>query len=89
MPDAAPALRVHAFMLGVRDIDASVAFYTDRLGLTPCGHFEDFAFFDAHGTTSRTRMETCSRSTARRSYALVILSLSKGGSREFRGRPLL
>jgi catechol 2,3-dioxygenase-like lactoylglutathione lyase family enzyme len=37
-------------MLGVRDIDASVAFYTDRLGLTPCGHFEDFAFFDAHGT---------------------------------------
>jgi predicted enzyme related to lactoylglutathione lyase len=26
MPDAAPVLRVHAFMLGVRDIDASVAF---------------------------------------------------------------
>jgi catechol 2,3-dioxygenase-like lactoylglutathione lyase family enzyme len=37
-------------MLGVRDIDASVTFYTDRLGLTPCGRFEDFAFFDAHGT---------------------------------------
>lgn len=50
MVDAAPALRVHALMLGVRDLATSVTFYGERLGLAPCGRFEEFAFFDAQGT---------------------------------------
>ena len=50
MTDTAPALKLHALMLGVRDIDASVAFYVDRLGLTPCGRFGQFAFVEASGT---------------------------------------
>ena len=50
MTETAPALRLHAVMLGVRDVDASVAFYTEKLGLTPCGRFEDFAFVEASGS---------------------------------------
>ena len=50
MAEAAPALRVHAVMLGVRDVEAASAFYGATLGLTPCGRVEDFAFFEASGT---------------------------------------
>ncbi len=50
MTETAPALRLHALMLGVRDIEASLAFYTDRLGLKPCGRFEEFAFVEMSGT---------------------------------------
>ena len=50
MSDTAPALKLHALMLGVRDVEASVAFYADKLGLTACGRFEAFAFFDMGGT---------------------------------------
>jgi len=50
LPDTAPDLKLHALMLGVRDIEASVAFYTERLGLKPCGRFEEFAFMDMSGT---------------------------------------
>lgn len=50
MIETAPALRLHAVMLGVRDVDASVAFYTEKLGLTPCGRFEDFAFVEVSGS---------------------------------------
>ncbi len=50
MTETAPALKLHALMLGVRDIEASVAFYTERLGLTPCGRFEEFAFVEMSGT---------------------------------------
>ena len=50
MTEAAPALKLHALMLGVRNVDASVAFYTERLGLTACGRFEAFAFMDMSGT---------------------------------------
>jgi len=48
--DTAPALKLHALMLGVRDIEASAAFYAEKLGLAPCGRFEEFAFFDMSGT---------------------------------------
>ncbi len=47
----APVLRVHAIMLGARDLDASVRFYTGTLGLELKGRFGDFAMIDAGGTT--------------------------------------
>jgi catechol 2,3-dioxygenase-like lactoylglutathione lyase family enzyme len=50
MTEAAPALKLHALMLGVRDVDAAVTFYTEKLGLTPCGRVEDFAFVEMSGT---------------------------------------
>ena len=50
MIEDAPALRVHAVMLGVRDVDTASAFYAEKLGFVACGRVEDFAFFDAHGT---------------------------------------
>ncbi|HEY6235477.1 MAG TPA: VOC family protein [Candidatus Elarobacter sp.] len=50
MTEAAPALKLHALMLGVRDVDASAAFYIEKLGLKPCGRFEAFAFVEASGT---------------------------------------
>jgi catechol 2,3-dioxygenase-like lactoylglutathione lyase family enzyme len=50
MTETAPALKLHALMLGVRDVEASVAFYTERLGMKPCGRFEEFAFVEMSGT---------------------------------------
>ena len=50
MTEAGPALRLHSVMLGVSDVDASVRFYTELLGFTLCGRFEEFAFVDVHGT---------------------------------------
>jgi catechol 2,3-dioxygenase-like lactoylglutathione lyase family enzyme len=50
MTETAPALKLHAVMLGVRDVDASVAFYTEKLGFTLCGRFGAFAFVDMNGT---------------------------------------
>lgn len=50
MIETSPALRLHSVMLGVRDVDASVAFYTELLGLRPCGRFGDFAFVEIGGT---------------------------------------
>jgi catechol 2,3-dioxygenase-like lactoylglutathione lyase family enzyme len=38
-------------MLASGDIERSVAFYRDRLCLPLTMRFEDFAFFDCHGTT--------------------------------------
>lgn len=38
-------------MLASRDLDASVAFYRDRLGLPLASRFENFAFFDCGGVT--------------------------------------
>lgn len=45
-----PALRIHAVMLGVRNVDASVAFYTGKLGFTQTARFGDFAFLDCGGS---------------------------------------
>jgi catechol 2,3-dioxygenase-like lactoylglutathione lyase family enzyme len=50
MTQTSPTLRLHSVMLGVTDVDASVAFYTEKLGLKPCGRFGDFAFVDVGGT---------------------------------------
>lgn len=50
MPQPGPALRLHSVMLGVRDLDAAVTFYTEKLGFAPCGRFGDFAFIDVNGT---------------------------------------
>ena len=50
MTETAPALRVHAVMLGVRDVDASAGFYTEKLGFVLTSRFEEFAFLDAGGT---------------------------------------
>jgi catechol 2,3-dioxygenase-like lactoylglutathione lyase family enzyme len=50
MTATAPNLKLHALMLGVRDVDASVAFYVERLGMKACGRFEEFAFVDVGGT---------------------------------------
>lgn len=44
-----PALRLAMTMLGVRDLDASIAFYTERLGLRQTGRIADFVFLDAGG----------------------------------------
>ncbi len=51
MTSSAPALRLHSVMLGVTDVEKSLAFYTERLGFALRGRFEDFAFLDAGGTT--------------------------------------
>ena len=50
MTEAAPPLKLHALMLGVRNVESSAAFYSEKLGLAPCGRFEEFAFFDMSGT---------------------------------------
>jgi catechol 2,3-dioxygenase-like lactoylglutathione lyase family enzyme len=42
-------MRLHSVMLGVDDVDLSVAFYTQKLGLTLQARFSDFALLDAGG----------------------------------------
>jgi catechol 2,3-dioxygenase-like lactoylglutathione lyase family enzyme len=49
--ETAPELRLHSILLGVRDVDASARFYTDKLGLTLRGRFSDFALLQANGFT--------------------------------------
>ncbi len=49
--ETGPRLRLHSIMLGVRDVDASVQFYTDKLGLVLRGRFSAFALLDANGFT--------------------------------------
>ncbi len=51
MTETVPALRFHSVMLGVSDLDRSVAFYADTLGLAIQSRFGDFAFVDAGGAT--------------------------------------
>lgn len=47
----APTLKLAMTMLGVRDLTASCAFYSERLGLRQTGRIADFVFFDAGGAT--------------------------------------
>jgi catechol 2,3-dioxygenase-like lactoylglutathione lyase family enzyme len=42
---------IHTVMLGVRDLERSVAFYRDRLGLPVKFQSAEFAFFEAGGVT--------------------------------------
>ena len=43
--------KIGIIMLGVADIEKSVPFYRDRLGLKLAARFEEFAFFEASGVT--------------------------------------
>jgi catechol 2,3-dioxygenase-like lactoylglutathione lyase family enzyme len=43
--------KISLVMLGITDVDKSLAFYRDRLGLKLSAQFEGFAFFDAGGVT--------------------------------------
>ena len=43
--------KIGIVMLGVTDLEKSLAFYRDRLGLKCTAQFEGFAFFDAGGVT--------------------------------------
>jgi catechol 2,3-dioxygenase-like lactoylglutathione lyase family enzyme len=47
----APPLKLAMTMLGVRNLAASCAFYSERLGLPQTGRIADFVFFDAGGAT--------------------------------------
>src|SRR5579872_2475928 len=43
--------KIGLVMLGVTDLDKSVAFYRDQLGLKLTAQFEGFAFFEGGGMT--------------------------------------
>jgi catechol 2,3-dioxygenase-like lactoylglutathione lyase family enzyme len=43
--------KIGVIMLGVADMEKSVSFYRDSLGLGLTAHHEGFAFFDAGGVT--------------------------------------
>lgn len=49
MPDLFRLSKIAVIMLGVTNLDKSIAFYRDRLGLKLTMQFEGFAFFDAGG----------------------------------------
>jgi lactoylglutathione lyase len=51
MLESTLAVKIHTIMLGTRDLDRSISFYTDTLGMTLQGRFGDFAFLDANGTS--------------------------------------
>jgi catechol 2,3-dioxygenase-like lactoylglutathione lyase family enzyme len=43
--------KIGLVMLGVSDLERSIGFYRDRLGLTLAMQFESFAFFEGGGVT--------------------------------------
>jgi catechol 2,3-dioxygenase-like lactoylglutathione lyase family enzyme len=51
MPEQFRLSKIGVIMLGVTDIEKSVPFYRDRLGLKLSAQFEGFAFFDAGSVT--------------------------------------
>jgi catechol 2,3-dioxygenase-like lactoylglutathione lyase family enzyme len=51
MPEPFRLSKIGVIMLGVTDLEKSVLYYRDRLGLKPTMAFEGFAFFDADGLT--------------------------------------
>jgi catechol 2,3-dioxygenase-like lactoylglutathione lyase family enzyme len=58
---ASPLSKIGVIMLGAADLDRSVAFYQDRLGLPLTGKHEGFAFFAA-GEVSLALSEPLARS---------------------------
>ena len=52
-----PIQKVGHVMLGVRDVEKSVAFYRDRLGLRLLSQNEGFAFFDGGGVVLALSLE--------------------------------
>ena len=51
MPEPFRLTKIAVIMLGVTDLEKSILFYRDRLGLKLTMQFEGFAFFDAGGLT--------------------------------------
>jgi catechol 2,3-dioxygenase-like lactoylglutathione lyase family enzyme len=51
MPEQFRLSKIGVIMLGVAEIERSVLFYRDRLGLKLSARFEDFAFFEAGSVT--------------------------------------
>lgn len=51
MPEPFRLSKIGVIMLGVTNLEKSVPFYRDRLGLKLAMQFEGFAFFDAGGQT--------------------------------------
>lgn len=47
----APALRLHSIMLGVQDLDRSVTFYTDNVGMNLRGRSLSLAFLNTGDVT--------------------------------------
>jgi catechol 2,3-dioxygenase-like lactoylglutathione lyase family enzyme len=47
--ETGPALRLHSVMLGIADTDRSIAFYTEKLGMTVRARFGDFALLQTAG----------------------------------------
>jgi catechol 2,3-dioxygenase-like lactoylglutathione lyase family enzyme len=43
--------KIHAVMLGAKDLARSVEFYRDKLGMTVQGQSENFVFLDGGGVT--------------------------------------
>ena len=51
MPEPFRLSKIGVIMLGVTDMEKSLSYYRDRLGLKLTMQFEGFAFFDAGGLT--------------------------------------
>ncbi len=51
MPEPFRLSKIGVIMLGVTDLEKSIPFYRDRLGLKLAMQFEGFSFFDAGGQT--------------------------------------
>lgn len=49
MPESFRLSKIGVIMLGATDLEKSILYYRDRLGLTLTMQFEGFAFFDASG----------------------------------------
>ncbi|HYL39638.1 MAG TPA: VOC family protein [Bryobacteraceae bacterium] len=51
MPEPFRLSKIGVIMLGVTDLQKSIAFYRDQLGLQLAAQFEGLAFFDGGGVT--------------------------------------
>lgn len=67
-------------MLGASDVERSVAFYRDTLGLPMTGRFEGFAFFNTGETTLALSAELGQRAAAFANAELVFGARSVTGA---------